>query len=99
MTEPKIETEVDTETEEKISQLEQIYANKFFLVLNQEGIIRLAFVDTVSEKCDSDYIISILMTPAGLMSLKAMIDDFILKHQNKAQAPTEIKKPERETLQ
>lgn len=99
MSEDKVVQDVDEETREKLSILDSIYVNKFFIGWGKEGIVRLTFADIVDEtKVESTkYIVSLLMTPSGLMSLKLMLDNFVAMKQPTGQLYVEPPK-DREPL-
>lgn len=87
-----------TENEgEALYELDQIYANKFYLGWGPDGIARLTFADEILEGKQPNFIISILMTPNGLLSLQNMIAEFISEKQKNQTVVTQTK-VEREQL-
>ena len=88
---------VTEEDGEAIYKLSQVYANKFYLGWGQDGIARLTIADEVIQGKQPNFIISILMTPNGLLSLQTMITEFITEKQ-KGQTPISPPKTEREQL-
>lgn len=88
---------IDSATESKICELEQIYTNKFYIGWGKEGIIRLTFADMISDKNENvNFVISLLLTPSGLLSLQSLINNFVTMKQTETQEAN--KKPGRESL-